>query len=71
MLELNLLNTDTDEHQTDDVGVFGSSLSNEYALIAEHFKLNREDICELARGATDTIFGSDEEKNRLREIMWT
>ncbi|TVY49016.1 Adenosine deaminase-like protein [Lachnellula cervina] len=55
---------------TDDVGVFGSSLSNEYALIAEHFGLDREEICRLARGAIDTIFGSEEDKQRLREIMW-
>lgn len=56
--------------QTDDVGVFGSSLSNEYALIAEHFGLDRKQICDLARGAVDTIFESEEEKKRLREIMW-
>ncbi|TVY38425.1 Adenosine deaminase-like protein [Lachnellula subtilissima] len=55
---------------TDDVGVFGSSLSNEYALIAEHFGLDRDEICTLARGAIDTIFGSEEDKQRLREMMW-
>ncbi|KAE9372334.1 Metallo-dependent hydrolase [Stipitochalara longipes BDJ] len=55
---------------TDDVGVFGSTLSNEYALIAEHFGLDRKRICDLARGAIETIFGSEEEKRRLREIMW-
>jgi adenosine deaminase len=56
--------------QTDDAGVFGSTLSNEYALIAEHFKLDRKQICDLARGAIDTIFGSEDDKKRLREIMW-
>lgn len=55
---------------TDDVGVFGSTLSNEYSLIAEHFGLSRKDICDLAGGAIDTIFGSEEEKQRLRDIMW-
>ncbi|PVH89643.1 Metallo-dependent hydrolase [Cadophora sp. DSE1049] len=55
---------------TDDVGVFGSSLSNEYRLIAEHFNLNRAEICELARSAIDTIFGTEEDKQRLREVMW-
>ncbi|KAE8444885.1 hypothetical protein EG329_014133 [Mollisiaceae sp. DMI_Dod_QoI] len=55
---------------TDDVGVFGSSLSNEYSLIAEHFGLNRQEICDLARGAIDTIFGTEEEKDRLRALMW-
>ncbi|PMD22139.1 Metallo-dependent hydrolase [Hyaloscypha hepaticicola] len=55
---------------TDDVGVFGSTLSNEYALIAEHFNLDRKEICDLARGAIDTIFESEDEKQRLREIVW-
>jgi adenosine deaminase len=57
--------------QTDDVGVFGSPLSNEYALVAEHFGLGRREICELARGAMQVIFGGDEEKARLQRIMWT
>jgi adenosine deaminase len=56
--------------QTDDVGVFGSKLSNEYALIAEHFGLDKKEICDLARGAIETIFGNEKEKQRLREIMW-
>ncbi|KAK3333336.1 hypothetical protein B0T19DRAFT_123191 [Cercophora scortea] len=55
---------------TDDVGVFGSPLSNEYALVAEHFKLSRADICALARKGIDVIFGGDEEKARLRAVMW-
>ena len=57
--------------QTDDVGVFGSPLSNEYALVAKHFGLGRSDICQLARGAIQVIFGSEEDKERLRRIMWT
>lgn len=58
------------DHQTDDVGVFGSPLSNEYALIARHFNIDRSEICELARAAVETIFGGEEEKERLRELMW-
>ncbi len=50
--------------------MFGSSLSNEYALIAEHFGLDRKEICDLARSAIETIFGGDEDKKRLLEIMW-
>lgn len=57
--------------QTDDVGVFGSPLSNEYALVAKHFGLGRPEICSLARGPIQVIFGSDEDKERLRHIMWT
>ncbi|KAM5353938.1 hypothetical protein ACJ41O_000588 [Fusarium nematophilum] len=55
---------------TDDVGVFGSPLSNEYRLVAEHFPLDREAICELARQGIEGIFGGEEEKERLRRIMW-
>ena len=56
--------------QTDDVGVFGSSLSNEYALAAEHFGLKRNEICELARSPIETIFGTEEDKKALRGVMW-
>jgi len=52
------------------VGVFGSPLSNEYRLVARHFGLSRDDICSLARKGIDIIFGGDEEKERLRAIMW-
>jgi adenosine deaminase len=55
---------------TDDVGVFGSSLSNEYNLIRQHFALSDRDILDLARDGIETIFGGEEEKVRLRELMW-
>ncbi|KAI1414633.1 Metallo-dependent hydrolase [Hypoxylon sp. FL1857] len=55
---------------TDDVGVFGSPLSNEWRLIQEHFKLEREEILRLARKGIEVIFAGDDEKARLREIMW-
>ncbi|KAH8880436.1 Metallo-dependent hydrolase [Thozetella sp. PMI_491] len=55
---------------TDDVGVFGSPLSNEYRLVAQHFGLGRPEICALARRGIDVIFGTDEEKQRLTTIMW-
>ncbi|CEI62734.1 hypothetical protein FVEN_g5255 [Fusarium venenatum] len=56
---------------TDDVGVFGSPLSNEYRLVAQHFGLDRQAICELARQPIDGIFGGDLEKERLRRLIWT
>ncbi|RDW94649.1 hypothetical protein BP5796_00412 [Coleophoma crateriformis] len=56
---------------TDDVGVFGSTVSMEYALIAEHFDLDRKEICELARSGIDTIFASEKVKQKLRETMWS
>ena len=52
------------------MGVFGSTLSQEYALIAEHFGLDRKEICELARSTVDITFADEEEKERLRGIMW-
>ncbi|KAI0432230.1 Metallo-dependent hydrolase [Xylaria sp. FL1042] len=55
---------------TDDVGVFGSPVSNEWALIQQHFHLEREEILTLARKGIDVIFGGDMQKARLREIMW-
>ncbi|KAI0180651.1 Metallo-dependent hydrolase [Hypoxylon sp. FL1284] len=55
---------------TDDVGVFGSPLSNEWALIQEHFKLERGELLGLARKGIDAIFGGEDEKERLRQIMW-
>lgn len=56
---------------TDDVGVFGSPLSEEYRLAAEHFGLNKWEVCKLAREGVEAIFGGEEEKERLRQVMWT
>lgn len=56
--------------QTDDVGVFGSKLSNEFALIAEHFGLSRRELCELAKDGITAIFSGEEVKIRLANIMW-
>ncbi|KAL7946883.1 hypothetical protein V8C42DRAFT_319057 [Trichoderma barbatum] len=55
---------------TDDVGIFGSPLSNEYRLVAQHFHFDKSQICALARESIDHIFGGDIEKERLRQIMW-
>lgn len=55
---------------TDDVGVFGSPLSNEYRIVAEAFGLGRAEVCALARGVVDVILGGEGEKERLRGLMW-
>ncbi|GAB1320323.1 hypothetical protein MFIFM68171_10533 [Madurella fahalii] len=55
---------------TDDVGIFGSPLSNEYALVAQHFRLSRAQICTLVRKGVEVIFGGEQEKQRLRSILW-
>lgn len=59
----------TARQQTDDVGVFGSTLSNEYCLVAKHFGLSESEIRTLARKGIDVIFGGDDEKSRLRRLM--
>ncbi|KAI5457715.1 hypothetical protein BGZ63DRAFT_407780 [Mariannaea sp. PMI_226] len=56
---------------TDDVGIFGSPLSNEYRLVAQHFRLDRAAICSLARQGIDSIFGGEDQKQWLRSIMWS
>lgn len=52
------------------MGIFESPLSNEYALVAQHFGLSRAEIYVLARKGVDVIFGGEEEKKRLRSILW-
>ncbi|EEY21651.1 adenosine deaminase [Verticillium alfalfae VaMs.102] len=55
---------------TDDVGVFGSPLSNEYRLAAEHFNLSNAQVCELALQPIPSIFGGEAIQAQLREAMW-
>ena len=50
---------------TDDMGVFKTSLSKEYALIAEHFELDQKQICQLVRKSYDLIFADEEIKKAL------
>lgn len=54
---------------TDDVGVFGSPLSEEYRLVGEHFHLSRQQLVELSKGAVGSIFGSSAEKERLMRLI--
>lgn len=51
------------------MGVFGSPLSNEYRLVAEHFGLSEPQIRALARKGIEVIFAEPEEQQRLRDIM--
>ncbi|KAF2762600.1 Metallo-dependent hydrolase, partial [Pseudovirgaria hyperparasitica] len=50
---------------TDDVGIFCSPLSEEYALAARHFDLTVSDVKRLCEGAISQAFASDDEKQRL------
>ena len=55
--------------QTDDVGVFGSRLSNEYLLIAQAFNLSRDNLIDLCEQAIEAIFGDEHQKQRLRGLV--
>lgn len=55
--------------QTDDVGVFGSSLSNEYLLVAQAFYLSRHDLINLCDRAVEAIFGDKHQKQRLWALV--
>lgn len=54
---------------TDDVGIFGSPISNEYLLASQHFGLSRKDLAGLCRRAVPSIFGPPEEKSRLHMLL--
>ncbi|KAI5807106.1 adenosine deaminase [Geopyxis carbonaria] len=54
---------------TDDVGVFGKTLGEEYALVAQHFGLGRREVFGLAERAVGAVFESEEVKGRLRGAM--
>ncbi|CAK1368021.1 unnamed protein product [Cercospora beticola] len=54
---------------TDDVGVFGSPLSNEYQLAAHHFDLSKTEIVDLSRRAIDSIFAGEDEEARLHRLL--
>ena len=58
----------TYSQKTDDVGVFCSSLSQEYYLAATHFNLTLSQLKKLCEEAVEIIFGGLEEKERLRAL---
>jgi len=51
---------------TDDRGVFSTSLSKEYAIVAKAFGISKEDLFQLAIHAIDFIFADEETKKKLR-----
>jgi len=56
--------------QTGDTGIFQTTLSNEYWLAMEHFRLMRRELIELSRGAVECIFDDDgAQKARLRRLV--
>ena len=51
------------------MGIFGSTLSNEYLLVAENFDLSAMDLIRLYERSIEMAFNGKEEKRRLREIL--
>jgi adenosine deaminase len=51
---------------TDDQGVFGITLSEEYALVARSYSLERDAVCRLAMRAFDVTFSTDAEFAAMR-----
>lgn len=51
------------------MGFFCSPQSNEYLLAAEHFGLDRAAVLDMCKKGVDSIFGGQEEKMRLYELI--
>lgn len=58
--------------QTDDKGVFCTTLSNEYKIVQENFKLNTKQILEISNTSINLSFASKEEKVQLhrKQNQW-
>lgn len=58
---------------TDDSGVFQTSLSKEYAIAAQAFKLSNQDLCNLVLQSIHyTFLGTDEQvalKKRMQRVI--
>ena len=39
-------------------------------MVAEHFNMGEEEIKKLVRSGIETIFGGEEQKERLNKLMW-
>lgn len=55
--------------QTDDKGVFSTSLSKEYYQFAKTFDCNKEQLLKISRNVIQQTFSSEEEKNKLKETF--
>lgn len=53
---------------TDDVGVFGSTLSEEYELVSRHFELDRTALIEVSRRGVGGIFDATE-MERINNLL--
>lgn len=57
--------------QTDDKGVFSTTLSEEYSLMARTFNLTEEQVWNLTFQSIDYIFGGENLKDDLKEFWKT
>ena len=55
--------------QTDDKGVFRTTLSNEFEIVASHFNLEKSKLKEISMSSVKYSFARDEEKNFLKKII--
>lgn len=55
--------------QTDDKGVFSTTLSEEYMLTADTYGLSREQLWQMALSSIDYTFASEEEKTQLKDMF--
>ena len=53
--------------QTDDKGIFSTSLSEEYAIAADTFGFSTEDLWSFSYDAINYIFAGEDVKKLLRE----
>ena len=53
--------------QTDDKGVFSTSLTEEYCIAADTFQLSYDQIWQLSYNSINHVFSDDQMKNRLRK----
>lgn len=51
------------------MGIFNTSCSHEFYLVAKHFELTEKELWELGYNAIDSIFGPQEKKERLKELF--
>ena len=54
---------------TDDMGIEGTTLANEYRIMEEYFYLRPEHERILLANAVDAVFTTDAVKNQLRELL--
>ena len=54
--------------QTDDKGVFSTSLSEEYALAAQSFSLSKKELWNMSFQAINYVFEDEVTKEELRKL---